>query len=358
MLRDAVSDAVSDLSVPKAPVLPLFAEQASAWLGAPTSLAHWWSPDASVLDEAVRALQAQAEALTPARVTRVFQEGDFLALLQRLNGLLAAAQREEPQAQAHAGQLWVLDRAERVSAEHLDILRRICLHYPELRIHLALFSQAPQAPAAAEGVQVHALVPSGGVPMIDSEVGANPPPGAQGKRWLWGAVVCVAVAGSAWLLLRTGQGAVSEPGRQMPAAPAQQVGSAPVASEPMPELQTSSLPLPQASSAPQSEARVPAKDGALSASRRWLLGLPSGSLVVVHAQTDTLREAEAFKADKSVLANARILLTSAEGQPPRFLVATGPFRSPDRAQNYMQRLDWKSAARSVGREELLVQVPH
>lgn len=356
MLREAVTDAVSDPSVPGAPLLPLFREEASVWLGATTSLAHWWSPDASVLDEAVRALRAQAEALMPGRVTCVFKEGDFLALLQRLNGLLAAAQREDPQAQAHAGQLWILDRAERVSAEHLDILRRICLHYPELQIHLALFSQTSQAPAAADGVQVRALVSSGGVPLVAGGAGGLLPSAVRGRRWWVGAWVCAGVAVSAWWLWRADQEAVSAPGREVPAAPAQ-MDSAPTASEPRPEVQTPPSPWPQASSAPESETRVTAKDGAVSASRRWLLGLPSGSLVVVHAQMASLREAETFKADKSVLANARILLTSAEGQPARFLVVTGPFRSPDRAQNYMQRLEWKSAARSVGREELLIQVP-
>ena len=97
----------------------------------------------------------------------------------------------------------------------------------------------------------------------------------------------------------------------------------------------------------------------MSASRRWLLGLPANSLVVVHAQVPTLREAEAFRvAGQPVLANARILLTVAQpGRPERYLVVTGPFRSPERVQGYLPRLKWKANATSVSREELLTQVP-
>lgn len=356
MLRDTVTDPVFDPLAPEQRPLPPFHQEALAWLSGPTGLAHWWSGEAWVLDEAVRALQAQADALAPARAVCVFKDGDFLALLQRLNGLLAAAQRGESQAQAHDGQIWILDRAERVSAEHLDILRRICLHYPELQIHLALLSQTEQAPAALEGVQVHALLQAVGHASLPGDaVVADASAGNSARRWLVGGLVCVAVA-VVGLLVWQGQGSVPGPAGDLAAPPAEQ-SSAPMAS---PSTAQEALPPHQAPSeaGAASIGEVPVKDSAVSASRRWLLSLPPASLAVVHAQTASLREAEGFRANKAVLANARILQTSGPASPPHYLVVTGPFRSPDRAQNYIQRLEWKSAARSASREELLAQVPH
>lgn len=78
-------------------------------------------------------------------------------------------------------------------------------------------------------------------------------------------------------------------------------------------------------------------------------------MVVVHAQKASLREADAFRSGQSLLANARILQTTAP--QAQYLVVTGPFRSPERAKNYIQRLDWKASARSMGRDELLTLVP-
>lgn len=362
MLRRAVTDLVSDSLVHGQPPLSHFQQEALAWLSGPTGLAHWWSPEILVLDEAVQALQVQADALTPAQGVCVFKDGDFLALLQRLNGLLAAAQRGESQAQAHAGQLWILESAERVSAEHIDILRRICLHYPELQIHLALFSQTAQAPVAAEGLQVHALQQGiGAAPVSGDAVVAAPSAGASARGWLIVGLVCVVVAVAGLLVWGWDQSPVQEAGQaaagdqaQAPVAPS----SAPMA--PSSTAQEAPTP-PQASSeaaaARVAEAAAPAKDVAVSASRRWLLSLPPASLAVVHAQTATLREAEGFRAGKAVLANARILQTSDPAATAQYLVVTGPFRSPDRAQNYIQRLEWKATARSIGREALLAQVP-
>jgi hypothetical protein len=66
------------------------------------------------------------------------------------------------------------------------------------------------------------------------------------------------------------------------------------------------------------------------------------------------REAEAFKASDALLANARIVQAAwRPGQEARHGVLTGPFRSTDRAANYMQRLAWRAQARPLSREALL-----
>ena len=332
-----------------------FLQQAQAWLRANTGLAHWWSPQATVRDEAIRVLQAQVDTLVPPRRACVFQEGDFLALLQRLNGLLAAAQNGQSQARAHAGQVWILDHAERVSAEHLDILRRICLHYPELQIQLALFSQTAQAPTAADGVQVHALVQPARAPAYSAAIGGARALGRSRRGWVWALVLGLATW-SGFLVWRSAQqGQVPAPQRDGAtlAAPA---GTVAAKATPSPDVKPPRLASADSTPVRAAEAPSPVKDGAMSASRRWALGLPPASLAVVHAQVGSLREAEAFRKGKPLLAHARILQTSAEGAPVRFLVVTGPFRSTERAQNYMQRLEWKSGARSISREELLTLV--
>ena len=338
--------------------LQLFREQAHAWLSAHPGLAHWWSPQSTLRDEAIRVLLAQADMLAPPRLACLFQEGDFLALLQKLNGLLAAAQSGplgQSQARAHAGQLWVLDHAERVSAEHVDILRRICLHYPELQIHLALFSQTAQAPAPAQGVQVHALWPSANPLASAGALGATRAvPGRYRYGWI-GALVCAVAVLSGLLLWRSDPGAMQAPQLAAASEPvAADRAASKVSTPPSPPVKTAR---PITTDVPAVQAvGVPSPEGGMSASRRWALSLPPGSLAVVHAQMGSLREAEAFRKGKAVLANARILQTSAPGTPVRFLVVTGPFRSPERVQNYMQRLEWKSGARSIGRDELLALV--
>lgn len=94
----------------------------------------------------------------------------------------------------------------------------------------------------------------------------------------------------------------------------------------------------------------------MSANKRWLNGLPPESLLVVHARLSSQREAESFRAGRDVLTHARVLKAQAEdGHGERWLVVSGPFRSPERAQNYMQRLEWKARAASFSREALLQQ---
>ncbi len=80
--------------------------------------------------------------------------------------------------------------------------------------------------------------------------------------------------------------------------------------------------------------------------------------MVVHLQAATLREAENFRqSHQPLLANARILQTTESGaRSVRYLLVSGPFRSPERVHNYMQRLDWRDKASSLARDKLLEQV--
>lgn len=346
---------------------PSYCQEVARWLDAPKGLMHCWSPNADLLEEAVRWWMVQAEKRPSDTLPLFFAEGDFFPLLQKLNELLAAAQRGESEAQAHAGQFWLVRHAEQLSAEHIDILRRICLHYPELGIHLALFSQTQEVPAAAEGVRLMGLLADAQLPQVQATAAGDEQPLAReagSRTWLWvGALSAVVLAGF-WLAFPQ-QGAAPDAGAAESSAPASAASQAASEAPASPAVATpASVPAPAASaaaSAAMPAASAPAKTAAgaaVSLSRRWLLALPPECSVVVHKQSASLQEAEAFKASSSLLANARILLTVAQdGKPARYLVVTGPFRSADRVHNYMQRLDWKASASSASREELLRQIP-
>lgn len=348
-----MSESVFEDCTSAASALPPFERDANQWLNAASGIAHWWSTDDGELRSAAQQLLLLATQRDPQSRPQLFAAGDFLPLLQKLNILLTASQSDEPLAHAHADQIWVLERADLMSADHVDILRRICLHYPELRIRLALFSKAQQAPAAAEGVSVSQIPdkPHPNVTVADAP-GFERALADPRRVWIAAGLIGVGAALAAVVLwpfarMTTAPAPVADK-LSPPAAPSKEEALSPVAAPPA----DVSAPAP----APAQAASVPART--ISASRRWLLGLPADSLVVIHAQVTTLREAELFKADRPMLVNARILLTEPRAQrPARYLVVTGPFRTPERARNYVQRLTWKANASSLSREELLTQVP-
>lgn len=344
---------------------PSYCQEVARWLDAPKGLMHCWSPNADLLEEAIRWWMVQAEKRPSETLPLFFAEGDFFPLLQKLNELLAAAQRGESEAQAHAGQFWLVRHAEQLSAEHIDILRRICLHYPELGIHLALFSQTQEVPAAAEGVRLMGLLADAQKPEMQASAHDEEQPLAReagARTWLSvGALGAVVLAGG-WLVSRPQPGAAPDVGAAGVAALASAASQAASEAPGSPAVAAPASVPAAVASAGASVASAPTKaaaGAAVSLSRRWLLALPPECSVVVHKQSASLQEAEVFKASSSLLANARILLTVAQdGKPARYLVVTGPFRSADRVHNYMQRLDWKASASSASREELLRQIPN
>jgi len=345
------------------------------WMDGDVPVLHAWADVPDKLADVGPALAAVAQRVSSdPPVVHVFSPGDLLVLLQRLNALVTASVSQSA-APGHFRQIWVLQNAERMDSANLDILRRICVHYPELGVRLVLLSQAttpPAWPEWPEGVQVLALTdPAKTEKGEDFSFSA-----AQPRRWgwlaLWMFLGALAVAAIYWgqefadqrpkdsqeapsgtpplpQVSAEASATVSEPPALTPSAPnnAETVVQQPQA-----------LPSAAAPSAGTSETRkTPQATQPVSASRRWLLGLPSGTLVVVHADLSNLREAEKFRASHELLANARILLTSErQGHPGRFLVVTGPFRSSERVTNYIQRLPWKQQAKGVSRDDLLRQV--
>lgn len=141
--------------------------------------------------------------------------------------------------------------------------------------------------------------------------------------------------------------------------------AAPAAALPVSVPEKTASPTPPATASPDKKATATAPTTTAasvtvakhSASARWVQSLPPESRVVVHLQAASLREADNFRqAHQPLLANARVLqITEPGGRAPRYLLVSGPFRSPERARNYIQRLDWRDKASSLVREALLDQ---
>ncbi len=323
-----------------------FERDVKQWLDTADSVAHWWSTDAEELQSAVRQLLTLARKLDPEVRTQVFKPEDLLPLIQKLNTALSVSRPGESHGLGHATAIWVLKSADRVSADHLDVLRRICLHYPELQIRLALFSNTQPVPAVSEGVRVRQVVHTRHGMNNVHEARSAPLRLVPGRMWLAAGVIAAAA-------LVAGVFLPTLPNAAKPAPLAENLPAS--ESNDKAELLSSSIAPSDGASAPATPASETSPT--MSASRRWLLGLPADSLVVIHTQVATLAEAERFKADQPVLVNARILPVDVLGQsPPRYLVVTGPFRSSDRVYNYVQRLAWKANVSSLTREELLAQV--
>lgn len=357
----AVTPTDSDFPVPHPEPLPEYRQDVQSWLKGHQRLAHWWTPHEALLEQAVELLRQVLAAEQAVAETRVFHPDDLLVILRSLNALIGssgAVTQPEPKEQ-----VWILTRADNMPADQTDILRRIARHYPELQIRLVFFSLSAHPPAAAEGVHQAQIAE-----LTDPwSSGASPEAAGQARtRWPWVLVAALVLgAGGLWWWWSAAPvhpaPDVAAPAAGPASEPAEPSSAPTAVAPPVPEQPTASAVAASESASASSvpPAAEPAGNAAISASRRWLLGLPANSLVVVHAEVGALREAEAFRAaGQPVLVNARILLVEARpDSTERYLVATAPFRSLDRAQAYMQRLQWKAQARSVTREQLLSQVP-
>ena len=380
-LWDVLPGSVNKTIVPAVgeTLLPLEPRLVQRWLDGAVGTVHWWSAEADLLQASAQRLTAHLAERKAGALTKVVDEPDFLPWLKQLNAMLAAP------AGAHAAcQVWLFMQAERWPATHLELLGRLGQHCPELPVRLALFSHTPQAPVPQPGMQVQEIrIQKEQVMQADKPAAANGS-GTASQGWLawvmggatlilsvlmlWQAVHTVAtrpdVRGAA---PETAQAGIASAESSTPPAASALASMPPPASAEVAQTVSEPVPLAQASQPPAAHVPVavasapsqpyqPASSAAepISSGKKWLQALPAGSLLVVHVRTRTAQEAEGFRGSRPLLANARILQASPSvGSGHGYLLVTGPFRSAERAQNYIQRLDWKAGAASLSREELL-----
>lgn len=88
--------------------------------------------------------------------------------------------------------------------------------------------------------------------------------------------------------------------------------------------------------------------------QQWLAGLPQDSFVINHGQFASTQEAQKLIKSQSWLSQARLLpIYSGQNDQAQFMVATGPFRTEDRAKAFMARLGIPASASRVLVSQLL-----
>lgn len=313
---------------------------------------HLWCPESGALAAArevvLQTLQAQ-QALVCS-----MSRGQWLPLLQTLNRWTEGQLSGVPLPGAGQTGVWMLEDAHMLTAPQQNLLHALLGQFSPLPLRLVLLSQTtqpPDQPAMGEHMAVEWLATEPPTWASEAAPIAQPAPGnapgASHGWWPW-ALGAAIVAALAW-------GLSSSPAPQPLASPE------PVASAASPALGVASS-ASEASVAPADAASAlappaPAEPKAPALApqlRSWLQSLPEGSHVVLHGQFATEREAQAFKARHKLLAQARIAPgVWVSGEPMRYGVLTGPFRSAERAHNHLQRLDWRAQASSFSRDALL-----
>lgn len=121
---------------------------------------------------------------------------------------------------------------------------------------------------------------------------------------------------------------------QAPALPVQNAGSTAASTPPVLTTPSTGEPLAQAAVRPAAKT-IPevAQRG-----YRWLRTLPRDSFLLEHGVFETPQQAQRLIRSQTELSNARVLmLERGVGKDPQFLVVTGPFRSEERARNFIVR---------------------
>lgn len=319
---------------------------------AQAAVLHLWCPEPAALAAAREAVLQTLQA-QQARVCSM-SRGQWLPLLQTLNRWTEGQLSGVPLPGAGQAGVWLLEDAHTLTAPQQSLLYVLLGQFSPLPLRLVLLSQTtqpPDQPAMGERMAIEWLAPEPPSWAAKAAPVAQPAPGnapgASHGGWPW-ALGAAIVAALAW-------GLSSSPGPQQPASPELVASAAsPVLGAASSASEASVAPADAASaSAPPvpAEPKAPALAPQL---RSWLESLPEGSHVVLHGQFATEREAQAFKARHKLLAQARIAPgVWVSGEPMRYGVLTGPFRSAERAQNHIQRLEWRAQASSFSREALL-----
>lgn len=337
-----------------------------------------------------------------------YNGNEFLNLISRLNQAVAPylEQQAKPTDKLGPIHIWVIDEAERLSAEQQSIIFRLIELFPALPFRVIWLSNRPlqawedhansesllldldATPLQGAAADAPNMTPD---PLDDALTETRDMPQAASAAMHWpaygtgqnmkvaaGLAGAVVLAALAWW--STSTSAPSAPDARAPAQAAASAASesaaAPAAvaaseaaalSAPAspaaaaPEVAKPEAP-PKASAAPQA---VPAPMAAPTAVRkalpevartggRWLKALPADTLVVEHGTFSSAEQAQKLKAKYKELGTARIIAVrkAPNADEWQYSVVTGPFRSEDRAKTYVSRLDWKSSTRIRATDKL------
>lgn len=290
---------------------------------------------------------------------------------QALSAVMQSKPHKPPQ------HLCVVHDAECLSQDELLLLQRVIEHFPGWQARLVLLFKTTQD----HSEKLQALLQQAGKGLVIWQLHTPAPkPSSAGhhraiKPWLVGLGSSL-VLGAAVIWLRPPTNptnpanlgtSVSSPATATasqtllpssvpadsalaPADPASAVPASPTAAPGSPNVPPESSPAsapPISSTSPQrSEAALPPVPDVAARGHRWLSAQPKDFFVLLHSSHERLLQAQRTMESKPELNNARLLmLNTATGEAPQFVIVTGPFRSEERAQNYKSRQKLPASAR-------------
>ncbi len=337
-----------------------------------------------------------------------YNGNEFLSLISRLNQAVAPylEQQAKPTDKLGPIHIWVIDEAERLSAEQQSIIFRLIELFPALPFRVIWLSNRPlqawedhansesllldldatplqgaaaDAPNMTPDPLDNALTETRDMPQAASAAMHWPAYGtSQNMKVAAGLAGAVVLAALAWWSTstpapsgpdtRAPEQAAASAASESAAAPAAVAASeaAALAAPAGPKAAAPEVAKPEApqkaNAAPQA---VPAPMAAPTAVRkalpevartgaRWLKALPADTLVVEHGTFSSAEQAQKLKAKYKELGTARIIAVrkAPNADEWQYSVVTGPFRSEDRAKTYVSRLDWKSSTRIRATDKL------
>ncbi len=275
---------------------------------------------------------------------------------------LGESMQANPPSQPHS--VWFVHDAEHLSDDELMLLLRLNTHFPGWGVRWVLLLNIdkplePNRQAWLTQADGHWLSWKE-TPMVQGLTGTTSglaqtpyqasPLSSKKNLGLWAAGLLVLAAVGGWLVVKNGNDKMSirpnEPAAQVrpdaeptsppqaPALPAQNADSTAASTPPV-------LPPPSTDEPPAQAAVRPAAKTMPEVARRgyrWLRTLPKDSFLLEHGVFETPQQAQRFIRTQTELGNARVLMLEPAGdKDPHFLVATGPFRSEERARNFIVR---------------------
>jgi len=356
-----------------------------------------WSHDRKALADASQSLHAVWRTGAPAVAVEHFTGDQRLAWLSHINQGIAqlglAQAMQTPSSLLGPRQIALIQHAEHLSASDVQMLQDLTHHLPGLRWRWVLFcmerpgapssaavasvtpskppprwrsAPAPVAPTEPVAPVVLAPTPVLASALSESQLSARPEGKLPSRQLIglglasvlglgvWGAWLHFPGQVTAPLSASARSGATPQnPPPLSPPAPQPSRPSAGPASRHQAEDLTASPDTARPAS--ESQATAPAVTSAdvpevALRGARWLAQQTPDFYVLEHGTFDTAAQAQSLIRTREELTNARVIMVKrSPNDGGGFRVISGPFRSPERAQNYKvrQNLPPQIAVRSV-----------
>lgn len=353
----------------------------------------FWSQGSEAMARAAQSLQTLWRSLAPDVAVAHFTGEQRLTLLSHINQGIAqlglAQAMQMPSAPSLPSQIAIITHAEQLPASDVQMLQDMTRHLPGLRWRWVLLcvgnpgepsssavaSMTPTRPrwrsepapvTSTESFATVVLAPAPVSVLSEGQLSARPA-ARQPSRHLKGLGLATVLGLGVWgtwlhfsdqvtapLSTRARSGATPQNPPTL-LAPTRQPSLSSVGPTSLDQAEDLPASSDTTRTAPQSQATAPAATGAdvpdvALRGARWLAQQTPDFYVLEHGTFATAAQAQSLIRVREELTNARVIMVKrAPSNGGRFRVISGPFRSPERAQNYKvrQNLPPQVAVRSV-----------